>query len=316
MSRVKRSLTVISLFALMVVAIIPAALAVGPDGTFTDDNGSVHEVNIEIIAVPGITLGCNPPANDSFCPDQFVTREQMASFLARMLHSPVSPNDYFDDDAGSIHQAAINSIAAAGITLGCNPPANDLFCPTEHVTRGQMAAFLNRGLNLPPDTTNRFIDDNGSIFEAQIQSLAASGITLGCNPPTNDRFCPDQFVTRGQMASFLARSLQTGVNGVVTVNITAPLNLANIPTTWDGSGYSALVQLTASAVSPTGKPLTVIWSSSVDGLLGTGSDILVELNIPAGGDSSQPFITATTVDSYGAIGTATVQVKLSVPSPG
>jgi hypothetical protein len=30
--------------------------------------------------------------------------------------------------------------------LGCNPPVNDRFCPAQSVTRGQMAAFLNRAL--------------------------------------------------------------------------------------------------------------------------------------------------------------------------
>ena len=54
---------------------------------------------------------------------------------------------------------------------------------------------------------NEFVDDDGSVFEADIAKLAAAGITLGCNPPTNDRFCPDSAVKRGQMASFLARAL-------------------------------------------------------------------------------------------------------------
>ncbi|NOX23331.1 MAG: S-layer homology domain-containing protein, partial [Actinobacteria bacterium] len=43
-------------------------------------------------------------------------------------------------------------------------------------------------------------------FEADIAKLAAAGITQGCNPPTNDRFCPDDSVTRGQMAAFLNRA--------------------------------------------------------------------------------------------------------------
>ncbi|VAV92897.1 hypothetical protein MNBD_ACTINO02-2304 [hydrothermal vent metagenome] len=34
-----------------------------------------------------------------------------------------------------------------------------------------------------------------------------TGITLGCNPPDNDRFCPDNVVTREQMAAFLQRAL-------------------------------------------------------------------------------------------------------------
>ena len=37
----------------------------------------------------------------------------------------------------------INQIAAAGITLGCG---GTNYCPNEPVTRGQMAAFLVRGL--------------------------------------------------------------------------------------------------------------------------------------------------------------------------
>jgi len=35
----------------------------------------------------------------------------------------------------------------------------------------------------------------------------AAGITAGCDPPVNDRFCPDDVVTRGQMAAFLHRAL-------------------------------------------------------------------------------------------------------------
>jgi len=52
-----------------------------------------------------------------------------------------------------------------------------------------------------------FVDDEGSMFEADIERIAAAGITMGCNPPTNDRFCPNDYVTRGQMAAFLARGL-------------------------------------------------------------------------------------------------------------
>jgi hypothetical protein len=55
--------------------------------------------------------------------------------------------------------------------------------------------------------TPPFRDDDGSVFEEDIAWLADSGITRGCNPPTNDRFCPDSTVTRGQMAAFLVRAL-------------------------------------------------------------------------------------------------------------
>ncbi len=48
-------------------------------------------------------------------------------------------------------QADIDKLATAGVTLGCNPPDNTLFCPDENVTRAQMATFLGRALNLTPD---------------------------------------------------------------------------------------------------------------------------------------------------------------------
>jgi hypothetical protein len=70
-----------------------------------------------------------------------------------------------------------------------------------------MAAFLVRALGLTDTGSVDFVDDDGSVFEASIVKLAAAGITRGCNPPVNDRFCPTDYVTRGQMAAFLRRAL-------------------------------------------------------------------------------------------------------------
>ena len=71
-----------------------------------------------------------------------------------------------------------------------------------------MAAFLVRALGYTDTGSgNLFVDDDGHVFEADIARLATAGVTRGCNPPTNDRFCPDDFVTRGQMAAFLRRAL-------------------------------------------------------------------------------------------------------------
>jgi hypothetical protein len=41
-----------------------------------------------------------------------------------------------------------------------------------------------------------------------IKGLRELGITDGCNPPRNDRFCPRDPVKRDQMASFLARAFK------------------------------------------------------------------------------------------------------------
>ena len=70
-----------------------------------------------------------------------------------------------------------------------------------------MAAFLTRALNLSDRGSVDFTDDDNSPFEADIERMAAAGITMGCNPPANDRLCPNDYVSRGQMAAFLARGL-------------------------------------------------------------------------------------------------------------
>jgi hypothetical protein len=185
-----------------------AAAQLPPGGTFTDDDGNIHEANIEAIAAEGITRGCNPPTNDRYCPTSPVTRGQMAAFLVRALGLTDRLDDPFVDDDGSIFEADIERLAAAGITRGCNPPTNDRFCPDDHVTRGQMAAFLVRAMGYTDDGGgDLFVDDDDSVFEADIDRLGTAGVTKGCNPPTNDRFCPTDKVLRDQMASFLARAL-------------------------------------------------------------------------------------------------------------
>ena len=131
----------------------------------------------------------------------------MAAFLNRSLVLPATPVDFFTDDDGSVFEDDINRMAAAGITKGCNPPTNDRYCADGVVSRGQMAAFLNRALDLAATPIDFFVDDDDSVFEGDINRLAAAGITRGCNPPTNDRFCPDASIRRDEMATFLARGL-------------------------------------------------------------------------------------------------------------
>jgi hypothetical protein len=107
----------------------------------------------------------------------------------------------FVDVAGSPFGPSIEALAAAGITAGCG---GGRFCPDDPVTRGQMAAFLVRALDVPAGSGSGFVDVGGSPFGPSIEALAAAGITAGCG---GGRFCPDDPVTRGQMAAFLVRAL-------------------------------------------------------------------------------------------------------------
>ena len=175
---------------------------------FTDTANSVFRNAIDQLAARGITLGCNPPANTRFCPDDPVTRGQMAIFIVRGFDVGPASFDFFDDDAGKVYEDAANRLAQAGLTQGCGPRR---FCGDNNISRGEMAAFLTRALRLPAPSRDFFVDDNNSIFENGINRVAQAGITVGCNPPANTNFCPNDNVTRGQMAAFIIRALTGGI---------------------------------------------------------------------------------------------------------
>jgi hypothetical protein len=88
------------------------------------------------------------------------------------------------------------------VTLGCG---TDRFCPTEPVTRQQMAAFIVRALELTETSGVRFRDvQAGTTAATNVDKLATAEITRGC---ATDRYCPSDPVTRQQMAAFLRRAL-------------------------------------------------------------------------------------------------------------
>lgn len=120
---------------------------------------------------------------------------------------PLTWTGTFHDDDGSEFSGDIELVASLGVTRGCNPPFGDAYCPGDAVTRGQMAAFLVRLFHLPAVAADFFDDDDGTLFEDDINRLAAAGVTSGCTPTA---YCPDDPVTRGQMAAFLVRALGLG----------------------------------------------------------------------------------------------------------
>ena len=108
---------------------------------FVDDEASSHEQGINRLARANTARRCS---TTGFCPDDPVTRAQMAAFIPRALALPAVGVDAFTDDVGDIHEAAINALASADITSGCDPGDPERFCPHDTVTRAQMAAFLMR----------------------------------------------------------------------------------------------------------------------------------------------------------------------------
>jgi len=166
---------------------------------FNDLGSSKFVGSIQWIYDEKITNGCT---TTRYCPVDYVTRGEMASFLARTMDLPPATKDYFSDDNGLTHEANINRVAEAGITGGCAPGR---FCRNDSVTRAQMAGFLVRALHLPGATKDYFSDDNGSTLESSINAVAEAGLTGGCAP---NKFCPSVAVSREQMAAFLVRAFK------------------------------------------------------------------------------------------------------------
>jgi len=190
----------------------PVVLPAGPDrgvGSSPGENAGVHQPAIDALrrAVPGIFDGTG--CDQGLCPREPLKRWEMAVWLVRVLDrtNPATraSNRFADVDAGQWWAPYADQLAELGVTAGCAlKPLR--FCPDRTVSRAEMAAFLVRAFNLAAAPAYGFVDTAGNTLQAQIDALAAAGVTAGCalDPP---RYCPGKPVTRAEMATFLARAL-------------------------------------------------------------------------------------------------------------
>jgi hypothetical protein len=181
----------------------------------------------------GVTTGCvesSDPLSRQYCPDNNVTRQEMAAFIVRAVTATTTPaiyntTPYFNDvPTSNFFFSDIQKLTDLGITTGCSqsPP---LFCPTDTIPRWEMAIFMIRarlmlqGAAFITSATPYFADvptdveGNGMPFPF-IQQAYEEHVTNGCGTSPLV-YCPDELVTRGQMASFIMRALfnQTTILG-------------------------------------------------------------------------------------------------------
>ena len=179
---------------------------------FVDDNGNPHEADIAAIAELSITLGCNPPLNDRYCPQRSVTRAEVAAFLLRALGHPVDPAaahvGYFSDvPADAWYAPFVEELYELGITAGYG---DGTFRPNQALSRAEMAALILRAFGFDPSAqaaAGVFSDvPVDAWFAPSVEMLHAVGITAGCSTDPL-AYCPYGAVLREQMASFLFRAV-------------------------------------------------------------------------------------------------------------
>jgi len=188
--------------------ITSSAVAFAVEFADVPDSSPFHD-DIITIATEGITGGCG---GGNYCPTLPVRRDQMAVFLLKAEHgSSYTPPDcsgvFPDVPCPGPFTNWVEQLAAEGVTSGCG---GGNYCPSQSVTRAQMAIFLLKTKDgsayTPPAATGIFGDVPPGSFGADfIEELYNRGITGGCSTSPL-LYCPTTPVLRQQMATFLVRT--------------------------------------------------------------------------------------------------------------
>ena len=193
---------------------------------FVDAAGTneVHTGAVAALVEAGVLdgLGCD---DRRLCPAEAISRWEFAVALLRAADAaePAQRDDadatdsgrpqFADVDAEAWWAPYVQRLAGAGAIAGCDAEAAR-FCPNDPLSRSQAAAIIVEALGLAAAPPAGFVDTVGHANAAEIDSLFAAGITVGCRSEPL-RYCPDELLTRQQAASMLHRWLaaQTATSG-------------------------------------------------------------------------------------------------------
>lgn len=193
-----------SLVATAVVPVAQASVKVDNSdvkGSFTDVSvNNSHFEAIEYVKDRGIITGY---LDGSFKPGQSIKREHVALMIARAFGA--SPDGNYPDsgftDVSPNYKWAVDFLVSEGIVHG---KTSTTFGGSDFTTRAQMAKIVASAYDLKADDSKDFnFTDVSKNFETFVKALADNGITFGVS---DTKYGSNDFVTRGQFASFLYRS--------------------------------------------------------------------------------------------------------------
>lgn len=200
--------------AIATSAVLVSALLGAPSassGIFADiPTGAIYEYSAETIYRHGVTTGClsNPLR---YCPNDAVTRLQMAIFMLRGMHGPgylppAAVHTFTDVSGGDATWASKAIVDGVLATCGTNQ-----FCPTAALPRQEMARALVRARYGPTAAGSTYVPglfsdvDPSSVYAPFIQRIYNDAVTFGCG---TGLYCPNDAVTRASMALFMVRNFE------------------------------------------------------------------------------------------------------------
>ena len=144
----KRRLKIVTSVLVAIALLVPATAWASHQFTDVSDDNVFHE-DIDAIADAGVTIGCNPPENTQYCPDENVTREQMAAFMNRL-------GALGDDKEPVVNAAELNGF----------PAENYVFAP-------EPVSFLERSMafTLEGGERSECVDTSSLTFEPDFSAL-------------------------------------------------------------------------------------------------------------------------------------------------
>ncbi len=212
MTPVRRRVALLAVLAVAASVLAHTPAAATSDTTVQAAAAGVHQPAVNALAAlenVDVFAGTGCADGDGLCPHEPLSRWEMAVWLVRVIDRadpPAAVSSRYDDvDAGEWWAAHTERLAELGIEPGCGTDPLR-FCGDRTVERGEMAGLLARAFALPSAESAGFADVPADhAFAADIDRVAAARITAGCETDPA-RYCPQQQVTRAQMATFLARA--------------------------------------------------------------------------------------------------------------
>ena len=184
-----------------------------------DDADTDHQADINELHGLGVFVGTLCESN-SLCPNDPMARWIAAVWMVRLIDGddpePITESRFADVNASTMWEDSmwfaphVERLAELEITVGCTEdPLN--FCPDVMLRKAQVASWLARAFDLASEESQGFVDAVGSVHEANINAVVAAGVMEGCSTDPK-KFCLDDGVTKGEMASYVNKTSKAASN--------------------------------------------------------------------------------------------------------